>query len=211
MTGVTGTFTHMAPEVYNATIYSEKVDIFSAAVCMVHLLSGVNAYPASAIEWNASPELVARRVALEGYRAPLENKVKNTDMRELLARMWAQDPAERPSAAQCEEELASLLAAVEAGQASCTPMALLKRTLASPARLARTFSFTPRASRGGQGSSQDEFLPRNHSLDVLATDLKSEIGNQSSSEAQSRLRRATSSPARLPLQSPSGSVKSLRL
>jgi serine/threonine protein kinase len=41
MTGMTGTFTHMAPEVFtNTPSYSEKADIFSAAICMVFLVSG---------------------------------------------------------------------------------------------------------------------------------------------------------------------------
>ena len=58
-----GTFLHMAPEVFNATAsYSEKADIFSAAVCMVHLISGEHAYAADPDL--LQPELLARRVCL---------------------------------------------------------------------------------------------------------------------------------------------------
>ncbi|KAJ1470043.1 kinase-like domain-containing protein, partial [Baffinella frigidus] len=70
---VRGIFTHMAPEVFDASaIYSETSDIFSAAVCMVHLITGEHAYAGDAEL--RQPELLARRVALEGYRAPLENR-----------------------------------------------------------------------------------------------------------------------------------------
>ncbi|KAJ1469650.1 kinase-like domain-containing protein, partial [Baffinella frigidus] len=63
MTGMTGTFTHMAPEVLDATeegyCYSETADVFSGAVCMVHLITGEHAYLATVTEWR--PETLARR------------------------------------------------------------------------------------------------------------------------------------------------------
>ncbi|KAJ1482085.1 kinase-like domain-containing protein [Baffinella frigidus] len=139
MTGMTGTFTHMAPEVFTATAgYSEKADIFSGAVCMVHLISGENAYAAETGWCALRPELMARRVALEGYRPSLERKVKKKNMQDLLKRMWSQEPSKRPTAAECEVELEALLATVTSR--SRKPFAFFKRT----------FSSAPSSPQGGQ-------------------------------------------------------------
>ena len=128
MTGMTGTLSHMAPEVFFATEgYSEKADIFSAAVCMVHLISGEQTYTATDAQWR--PELLARRVAIEGHRAPLDLKIKTKDMRDLVTRMWAHDPLKRPSSSECAVELEAMLAAV--ASRSLKPLALLKRTFNS--------------------------------------------------------------------------------
>jgi len=164
MTGMTGTFTHMAPEVLFATAgYSEKADIFSCAVCMVHLISGEHTYAADAVWCASQPELLARRVALEGYRAPLEHKIKK-DMQDLLTRMWAHEPSHRPSAAECGVELAALLATVKSKPPS-SPLAAVLRRLhtsspkggdigggASPLAAIRRFSAFSSSPRGSSYS-----------------------------------------------------------
>ncbi|KAJ1484956.1 kinase-like domain-containing protein [Baffinella frigidus] len=166
MTGVTGTMSHMAPEVLFASDgYSEKADVFSAAVCMVHLITGKQAYTAAQTqEW--SPETLARRVALEGYRAPLEHRIKNKDMRDLLSSMWAHDPRERPSAAQCEVELVALLATVRE-KGSLSPFATLRRSFSLPTNKPELVNPLPPASSG-------ELQARRHSLtgDLLKRVLK---------------------------------------
>ena len=151
MTGMTGTFTHMAPEVFFATEgYSEKADIFSSAVCMVHLISGEQAYTATDAQWR--PEILARRVALEGYRAPLERKIKHKDMRDLVTRMWAHDPLKRPSSSECAAELEAMLDTVTSW--SLKPLALLKRT------------FSPASSNGDHhGAHQRRFSGSFRSLE----------------------------------------------
>mmetsp|Transcript_9817 Transcript_9817/g.24035 ORF Transcript_9817/g.24035 Transcript_9817/m.24035 type:complete len:492 (+) Transcript_9817:56-1531(+) len=144
--GMKRTLPHMAPEVFSATAgYSDKSDIFSAAVCMVHLLSGEHAYAGEAEL--REPELLARRVALEGYRAPLENRIKNVDMRELVVRMWDHEASERPSAAECVLELVALLAT--ATTKSLNPLTVLKRSL----------TFTPRRTSEPDGSTPDGGTP----------------------------------------------------
>mmetsp|Transcript_64207 Transcript_64207/g.147126 ORF Transcript_64207/g.147126 Transcript_64207/m.147126 type:complete len:457 (+) Transcript_64207:69-1439(+) len=150
MTGMTGTFTHMAPEVFTATAgYSEKADIFSGAVCMVNLISGDHAYAAETVWCKSRPELLARRVALEGYRPSLERKIKNTDMQDLLTRMWAQEPSKRPTAAECEVELEALLATVTSR--SRKPLAVIKRAFFSgPTASSEGVQDVPRRSNTGQ-------------------------------------------------------------
>jgi len=169
MTGMTGTFTHMAPEVFNASAsYSEKADIFSAAVCMVLLISGEPAYSGEAAWFDSRPDLMARRVALEGYRAPLESTIKHARVRDLLTRMWAQEASARPSAAQCEEEFVALLAKTKA-KSLFNPIKVLTRTLSlsppsfSPSSvMMRTFSFglsdSPSAAR--RAPSAPSFEPQ---------------------------------------------------
>ena len=41
MSGRTGSFMYMAPEMYNNKEYTEKVDVFSFGVCMYELLHKV--------------------------------------------------------------------------------------------------------------------------------------------------------------------------
>jgi hypothetical protein len=166
MTGLTGTFSHMAPEVFTATAsYSEKADIFSAAVCMVFLVSGERAYSGELAWFDSRPDLLARRVALEGYRAPLESAIKNKQLRDLLTRMWAQEASARPSATQCEEELVALLAKTERNKAKflLNPIKEFTRALSfsspsfSPTSvLMRTFSFSPTSPLAASPSREPE-------------------------------------------------------
>jgi hypothetical protein len=64
----------MAPEVFTATAsYSEKADIFSAAVCMVHLITGEEAYDQGLLHQMriaARPDMLARKVALNPKQKP---------------------------------------------------------------------------------------------------------------------------------------------
>jgi serine/threonine protein kinase len=158
MTGMTGTFMHMAPEVYNATAgYTEKADIFSAAICIVELISGEHAYVAESEQVLRRPEILTLRVCLDRYRPSLESKIKKTDMRDLVTRMWAHEASERPSAAQCEVELVALLATVTA-KASHNPIAAIKKAFAftpfkrSPSAFFRRSSLVAAGSSARRGS-----------------------------------------------------------
>jgi len=58
MTGKTGTFTHMAPEVFLEQHYTVSADIFSASICMVNMICGqVSTPPRPACSVPAPPGL----------------------------------------------------------------------------------------------------------------------------------------------------------
>jgi len=98
MTGMTGSYTHMAPEVFlREQGYTQHADLFSAAVCMVGLITGEAAYAKDAERYGAHPEILAKRVATEGYRCSL-TPLKSPGMAVLIADMWQHEPAQRPSA-----------------------------------------------------------------------------------------------------------------
>jgi serine/threonine protein kinase len=94
----------MAPEVihslcvctnYTGTIYTEKADIYSAALIVWYLLTGMQ--PKANVERNP---LERPDISAANRRWP--------EVSALLQRMWAPDPADRPPAASCVESLGRL-------------------------------------------------------------------------------------------------------
>ncbi|KAJ1479841.1 kinase-like domain-containing protein [Baffinella frigidus] len=113
MTGLTGSYMHMAPEVFLCQQdYSEKADIFSAAVCMVSLLTGRPPYERDFEQYGNFPDVLARRVAQEGYRMSL-GAVHPAGMAPLISSMWDTDPACRPTAREARQEVTRVLVAAE--------------------------------------------------------------------------------------------------
>jgi len=105
MTGLTGSFTHMAPEVFlGVDNYTERADVFSAAVCSVCMVTGEPAYSADADKYEKHPDVLARRVAVEGYRCSLGN-LKSQPLAALVRKMWAGEPAQRPTASVAASRL----------------------------------------------------------------------------------------------------------
>jgi serine/threonine protein kinase len=90
MTGETGSYRYMAPEVFLHRPYDKMVDVFSFGVILYEMiedtspLSQYDAYEA------------ARKVAKEGLRPEFESKHITEDLKELIQRCWKQDPGERP-------------------------------------------------------------------------------------------------------------------
>ena len=91
-----GTLRYSAPEVFacdekaGGVVYSEKADVFSAALIIWYLLTGRRPH---------SRESPFDRPALEPARR------RWAGLAGLLERMWAHDAAERPSAGECLSEL----------------------------------------------------------------------------------------------------------
>mmetsp|Transcript_42688 Transcript_42688/g.97102 ORF Transcript_42688/g.97102 Transcript_42688/m.97102 type:complete len:548 (+) Transcript_42688:268-1911(+) len=128
ITGVTGSYFYMAPEVLLAGpngdfSYDEKSDIFSAAVCMRSLVTGELAFEA---EEGYNAKAVARRVGTQGYRMPL-NAVKYRPMAKLITWMWSHDAHVRPSAGHCAAQLEMMRIEIKAR--SSKPLAIFQRTL----------------------------------------------------------------------------------
>ncbi|RWR91727.1 Protein kinase domain-containing protein [Cinnamomum micranthum f. kanehirae] len=91
MTGGTGSYRYMAPEVYRRESYGKHVDVFSFALVVYEMFYGG---PTNRRE---SPESVADRRAYEDARPSLSSSVYPNAMKKLLQECWHKDPESRPS------------------------------------------------------------------------------------------------------------------
>ncbi|XP_057494318.1 serine/threonine-protein kinase VIK-like [Actinidia eriantha] len=90
MTGETGSYRYMAPEVFKHRKYDKKVDVFSFAMILYEMLEGNP--PMSHYE----PYEVAKYV-VEGQRPMFRAKGYTSELRELTEQCWAADMNLRPS------------------------------------------------------------------------------------------------------------------
>ncbi|XP_051122376.1 integrin-linked protein kinase 1-like [Andrographis paniculata] len=90
MTGETGSYRYMAPEVFKHRKYDKKVDVYSFAMILYEMLEGDQ--PLSAYE----PYEAARLLA-EGQRPAFRARGVSHDLRELIEQCWAADMNNRPS------------------------------------------------------------------------------------------------------------------
>lgn len=90
MTGETGSYRFMAPEVFRRDpSYNESVDVYSYAMILFYLLDGRPPWPFD------NGIVAARKAAEEGDRPPLP---RHFDMRlqNLLQEGWSENPSSRP-------------------------------------------------------------------------------------------------------------------
>eukprot|EP00934_Nitzschia_sp_Nitz4_P003723 Nitzschia sp. Nitz4//scaffold33_size148984//463//2508//NITZ4_002907-RA/size148984-snap-gene-0.0-mRNA-1//1//CDS//3329548364//3713//frame0 len=89
MTGETGSYRFMAPEVYRHEHYSESVDVYSYAMILFYLLDGHPPWP------TYSGLSAVRKAALEGDRPAIP---RNWDVRleNILQESWHETPGSRP-------------------------------------------------------------------------------------------------------------------
>ncbi|OAY59451.1 integrin-linked protein kinase 1 [Manihot esculenta] len=90
MTGETGSYRYMAPEVFKHRKYDKKVDVFSFAMILYEMLEGEQPLA------NYEPYEAAKIVA-EGHRPPFRAKGFTLELRELTDQCWAADMNRRPS------------------------------------------------------------------------------------------------------------------
>ncbi|KAB5538496.1 hypothetical protein DKX38_016029 [Salix brachista] len=91
MTGETGSYRYMAPEVFKHRKYDKKVDVFSFAMILYEMLEGEP--PFSDFE----PYEAAKHVA-EGHRPTFHSKGFNiSSLKELTDQCWAADMNKRPT------------------------------------------------------------------------------------------------------------------
>ncbi|GAX84910.1 hypothetical protein CEUSTIGMA_g12331.t1 [Chlamydomonas eustigma] len=96
LSGRTGTYMYMAPEMFLNNEYNEKVDVFSFGICMYELLHKYMMIFAVSVGGTADEiERYAERVA-EGYRPTLNNNFP-AEVLSIITDAWAQDPNQRPS------------------------------------------------------------------------------------------------------------------
>ncbi|KAJ8642889.1 hypothetical protein MRB53_004637 [Persea americana] len=91
MTGGTGSYRYMAPEVYRWESYGKSVDVFSFALIVHEMFQGG---PSNRAE---SPEAVADRRAYENSRPSLPSHVYPDEIKLLLRGCWHGEPESRPS------------------------------------------------------------------------------------------------------------------
>lgn len=90
MTGETGSYRYMAPEVFKHRKYDKKVDVFSFSMILYEMLEGD---PPMA---HYEPYEAAKFVA-EGHRPTFRSKEFIPEFRELTEHCWAADINQRPS------------------------------------------------------------------------------------------------------------------
>ncbi|XP_038987378.1 integrin-linked protein kinase 1-like [Phoenix dactylifera] len=90
MTGETGSYRYMAPEVFKHRKYDKKVDVFSFAMILYEMLEGDPPFS------NYEPYEAAKYVA-GGHRPTCRAKGYVQELRELTDQCWAADMNQRPS------------------------------------------------------------------------------------------------------------------
>uniref|UniRef100_M4EDK7 non-specific serine/threonine protein kinase n=1 Tax=Brassica campestris TaxID=3711 RepID=M4EDK7_BRACM len=90
MTGETGSYRYMAPEVFKHRKYDKKVDVFSFAMILYEMLEGEPPFA------NYEPYEAAKHVS-DGHRPSFRSKGCTPDLRELIVKCWDADMNQRPS------------------------------------------------------------------------------------------------------------------
>ncbi|XP_035843058.1 integrin-linked protein kinase 1-like [Helianthus annuus] len=90
MTGGTGSYRYMAPEVYRRESYDKSVDVYSFALIVHEMFQGG---PSNIEE---PPEHVADKRAYEHSRPPLSSCLYPEPVKMLLKRCWHRNPDVRP-------------------------------------------------------------------------------------------------------------------
>ncbi|KAL8268528.1 hypothetical protein R6Q59_002326 [Mikania micrantha] len=103
MTGGTGSYRYMAPEVYRRESYGKSVDVFSFALIVHEMFQGG---PSNSEE---PPEHVADQRAYEDSRPPLSSYLYPEPVRMLLKRCWHRNPDVRPKFEDIITELEMIL------------------------------------------------------------------------------------------------------
>ncbi|XP_051190723.1 serine/threonine-protein kinase STY46-like [Lolium perenne] len=101
LTGETGTYVYMAPEVIRCEPYTEKCDVYSFGVILNELVTGEHPY----IETSYGPSKIALEVADGKLRPKLPQDAHCTSLVDLICQTWAAEPSRRPSFATIASSL----------------------------------------------------------------------------------------------------------
>lgn len=95
---VAGTYTYMAPEVYDSKKYNEKADIYSLGIILWEMWYGKRGY-----RWPRSVEEFFRSLK-EGNR-PVNEEGNEPPWNHLMKQCWSGDPENRPTTKDCKSEI----------------------------------------------------------------------------------------------------------
>ncbi len=98
MTGETGSYRFMAPEVFRHENYTETVDVYSFAMIFYYLLAGRP-------PWEQLDGLMAVSKAAHEADRPIIDRFWDLELTGLMQRCWAETPSARPSFSTILEEL----------------------------------------------------------------------------------------------------------
>ncbi|XP_040363065.1 integrin-linked protein kinase 1 [Rosa chinensis] len=107
MTGRTGSYRYMAPEVYRRESYGKSIDIFSFALLVHEMFLGG---PPNLAE---DPEQIADKRAYEDSRPPLYSYLFPEPIRKLLKECWHPNPDCRPTFEEIIVELESIQGSIQ--------------------------------------------------------------------------------------------------
>ena len=110
MTGETGSYRYMAPEVFRHERYNDKVDIFAFGMILFQLTSPVPEPPFSWLGAVAAAEAISLR-----HERPEISPKLDARLRALINTCWHPDPAQRPTAAHCCGEVEACFPAPSGG------------------------------------------------------------------------------------------------
>lgn len=116
MTGETGSYRFMAPEVFRHEAYGRPVDVYSFSLILYYMLDG-------GPPWPELDGMRAVRAAAMGQERPPVPRHWDAKLSQLLRAAWADDPHVRPSFTAVLEELS----AVHLAQFKCTYEDMMKR------------------------------------------------------------------------------------
>eukprot|EP00271_Cylindrocystis_brebissonii_P000726 TRINITY_DN10956_c0_g2_i1.p1 TRINITY_DN10956_c0_g2~~TRINITY_DN10956_c0_g2_i1.p1 ORF type:complete len:471 (-),score=90.79 TRINITY_DN10956_c0_g2_i1:198-1610(-) len=100
MTGETGSYRYMAPEVFRHEVYDRSVDVYSFSVILYEMFEGLAPFAKT-----LTAEQVAWKVAVDSVRPAFKAKTYPAGCKELIAEGWSPVPATRPSFTQIIERL----------------------------------------------------------------------------------------------------------
>jgi len=94
MTGETGSYRFMAPEVYRHEPYNQAVDVYSYALICYWMFSGIRPF------YNISDPVKAVKYAALDHGRPNTSALKDSRVRSIIEQSWAEEPDQRPSFSQ---------------------------------------------------------------------------------------------------------------
>eukprot|EP00897_Mesotaenium_endlicherianum_P001955 jgi/Mesen1/1788/ME000014S01189 len=100
MTGETGSYRYMAPEVFRHESYDCSVDVFSFAIIFYEMFEGLPPFAKT-----MTAEGVAWKTAMEAVRPPFKAKTYPPGTRELIVQCWAGVASQRPTFSKIIEKL----------------------------------------------------------------------------------------------------------
>ena len=100
LTGETGTYIYMAPEVIKSQHYDSRADVYSFGVLLCELVTGTEPFQPH----NSTGIQIATAVADKGFRPKISDDV-HAGMRAIIEMCWQQDANSRPHFAQVLESL----------------------------------------------------------------------------------------------------------